>query len=167
MKQNLLYDFSVDRENRTIVVKREYDAALPIVWNAYTRSEILDQWWAPKPWKSRTKTLDFKEGGRWLYAMVGPQGEEHWAIADYTSIEPQKSFSVKDAFSDAEGNINKDMPQAQWDVGFTNQGDTTLVTFVITYSDVAQLEATLQMGFEEGLSFAMEGLDELLPSLKK
>lgn len=166
MRQNLVFDFSVDKENKTITVKREYDAALPLVWNAYTRSEILDQWWAPKPWKAKTKSMDFSEGGRWLYAMVGPEGEEHWSIADYKNIKNQQSFSVVDAFSDAEGNINEDMPQSQWEVSFTAQGNTTLVEFLITYSDLAQLEATIQMGFKEGLSQAMEGLDELLTKLK-
>ncbi|MFM7021402.1 MAG: SRPBCC domain-containing protein [Flavobacteriales bacterium] len=166
MSVNLFFDFSVDKENKTITVKREFAAELPLVWDAYTKSEILDQWWAPKPWKSRTKSQDFREGGNWLYAMVGPNGEEHWAIARYSDIKIQKGFSVFDAFTDAQGNVNKDMPQSKWEVKFTSKGELTLVEFVVTYSDLAQLEATIQMGFKEGLSMAMEGLDELLPSLK-
>jgi len=161
------FDFSVDKENKTITVKREFAAERSIVWDAYTKSEILDQWWAPKPWKSKTKTMDFSEGGSWHYAMVGPKGEEHWAIATYKNIQPQKSFSVFDAFADAKGSINTEMPQSKWDVTFTDKGQVTLVEFVITYDDLAQLEATIQMGFKEGLAMAMEGLDALLPSLKK
>ena len=69
MSFNLAFDFSVNKENNTINVKRVFAAALPLVWDAYTNSEILDQWWAPKPWKARTKTMDFREGGHWLYAM--------------------------------------------------------------------------------------------------
>ena len=167
MTTNLAFDFSIDRENKTIKVKREFAAELPVVWDAYTKSEILDQWWAPKPWKARTKKMDFREGGHWLYAMVGPEGQEHWAVANYKTIQVQKKFTGLDAFADAEGNINKDMPQSKWDVTFTDKGQVTLVEFHITYEDLAQLEATLQMGFKEGLSMAMEGLDELLPSLKK
>ena len=167
MSTNPSFEFTVDRENNTIKVKREFAAELPIVWDAYTKSEILDQWWAPKPWKARTKSLEFKEGGTWHYAMVGPQGEEHWAVANYQSIVPQKSFTGLDAFADAEGNVNKDMPQSKWDVTFTDKGEKTLVEFNISYGDLAQLEATLQMGFKEGLAMAMEGLDELLPSLRK
>lgn len=60
------------------------------------------------------------------------------------------------------------MPQSKWNVTFTDKGDElTLVEFAISYGDLAQLEATIQMGFKEGLSMAMEGLDELLPTLKK
>ncbi len=162
MNKNLQFDFSVDRKNNSITVKREFAAALSLVWDAYTKSEILDQWWAPNPWKSRTKSMDFKEGGTWLYAMVGPQGEEHWARADFKSIVHQKSYTGLDAFSDSDGNINKQMPQSEWEVTFTNKGNITLVEFQISYGDLAQLEATIEMGFKEGLSKAMEGLDELL-----
>ncbi len=162
-----LFNFSVDKENKTIAIKREFDAELPVVWDAYTNSEILDQWWAPKPWKARTKSMDFTEGGQWIYAMVGPNGEEHWALAEYTKIDDQKSFTGHDAFADADGNINKDMPQSTWDVKFTDKGEATLVEFTITYPDLAQLEATVAMGFEEGMRIAAEGLEALLPSLKK
>ncbi|MDP2385743.1 MAG: SRPBCC domain-containing protein [Bacteroidota bacterium] len=167
MKANLMFDFSVNKENKTITVKREFAAEVALVWDAYTKSEILDQWWAPKPWKTKTKVMDFREGGHWIYAMVGSQGEEHWAIANYISIQVQKRFTGLDAFADADGNVNKAMPQSKWEVTFTDKGQLTLVEFKISYDDLAQLEATIEMGFKEGLSMAMEGLDELLPSLKK
>lgn len=167
MSPNLAFDFSVNKENKTITVKREFAAELSLVWDAYTKSEILDQWWAPKPWKARTKSMDFREGGYWQYAMVGPNGEEHWALAKYETIQFQKKFTGLDAFADADGNINKDMPQSKWEVTFTGKGNVTLVESLISYDDLAQLEATIEMGFKEGLTMAMEGLDELLVSLKK
>jgi uncharacterized protein YndB with AHSA1/START domain len=167
MKTNLEFDFSVDKANRKITVKKEFAAEVAVVWDAYTKSEILDQWWAPRPWKAKTKTMDFREGGSWLYAMVGPEGEEHWALASYKSIKPQKGFTGLDAFADANGKINQDMPQSQWNVVFTDKGPSTLVEFEITFDDLAQLETTLEMGFKEGLTSAMEGLEELLPTLQK
>lgn len=162
MKTALLMDFAVNKTNNTITVKREFAAELPVVWDAFTKSEILDQWWAPRPWKARTKTMDFREGGHWLYAMVGPEGEEHWSFINYETIEIQKYFAGIDGFSDAEGNANTELPQSKWRNSFQSQGDETLVTIDITYSDLAQLEAIIQMGFKEGLTMAMEGLDELL-----
>jgi uncharacterized protein YndB with AHSA1/START domain len=162
MKEALAFDFSVDKESKTITVKREFAAALALVWDAYTQSELLDQWWGPKPWKAQTKTFDFREGGSWHYAMLGPAGEEHWALATYKSIQPHQGFTVMDAFADAEGNINEEMPQSEWAVTFTDKGNVTLVENSITFDDLAQLEQTIQMGFKEGLTMAMEGLDELL-----
>jgi uncharacterized protein YndB with AHSA1/START domain len=167
MSINLEMDFSVNKENKTITVKKAFDASLPLVWDAYTNPEILDKWWAPKPWKAKTKTMDFRTGGHWLYAMVGPEGEEHWAIANYTYVEDQKRFTAADAFSDSDGNINTAMPQSNWDSHFSSIEGGTLVTFHITFSDLANLEGMIQMGFKEGLATAAQGLDEYFASLKK
>ncbi|WP_187261415.1 SRPBCC family protein [Pontibacter beigongshangensis] len=167
MKKDLEFEFSVNKENKTITVKREFAAELPLVWDAYTKSEILDQWWAPKPWKARTKTMDFREGGYWHYAMVGPEGEEHWALANYRTIDPKKRFTALDGFADAEGVVNTEMPQSKWEVSFTPREEDTLVENLITFDDLAQLETTIQMGFKEGLTMAMEGLDALLAAQKQ
>src|SRR5688572_6195752 len=111
MKQSLFMNFLVNKENKQIKVEREFDAPLNLVWAAWTESEILDQWWAPKPWKTETKEMNFTEGGYWLYAMKGPEGEVHWCRADYQSIKPLKSFSGLDAFCDEAGNVNTDLPR--------------------------------------------------------
>ncbi|GHA80966.1 SRPBCC family protein [Pontibacter akesuensis] len=167
MKNDLAFEFSVNKENKTITVKREFAAELPLVWDAYTKSEVLDQWWAPEPWKARTKTMDFREGGHWHYAMVGPEGEEHWAVANYKTIDPKKRFTALDGFADAEGVVNTEMPQSKWEVSFTPKEELTLVENLITFDDLAQLETTIQMGFKEGLTMAMEGLDALLAAQKQ
>lgn len=166
MSINLAFDFDVNKENNTITVKREFAADIPLVWEAFTNSEIMDQWWAPKPWKTKTKSMDFREGGHWHYAMVGPADEVHWCWADYIHIDPKKKYTGLDAFADEDGHVNKDLPQSSYEVSFTTMGENTLVTYHITYPDLAQLEATIQMGFKEGLSMALQNLDELLPSLK-
>lgn len=159
MKANLQMDFVVDKVNNSILIKREFAAKRSLVWDAYTIPAIIDQWWAPKPWKAKTKTMNFVSGGSWHYAMVGPGGEEHWGWSDYTAINPIESYSGKDAFADADGNVNREMPQSSFEVKFTDCGATTLVEYKITYPDLAQLEATIEMGFKEGMTMAMENLD--------
>jgi uncharacterized protein YndB with AHSA1/START domain len=166
MRSNLQFDFSVDKENKRIVIKREFAADVPTVWDAYTKSDILDKWWAPKPWKARTKKMDFRDGGQWLYAMVGPNGEEHWSLANYKNIQPHQRYSAEDAFCDADGNINEVLPQSKWEVSFSKIGSNTLVEYQISFDDLSQLEDIIKMGFKEGITMAMDGLDELLASSK-
>jgi len=161
MKSSLLMNFSVDKENKKIKVEREFAAPVDQVWAAWTQSDILDKWWAPKPWKARTKSMDFRVGGYWLYAMVGPEGEEHWARADYKSITPLKSYSALDAFCDENGDINTDYPRSAWTNKFSESSDKTLVSIEIQYDELSDLEATLEMGFKEGFAAGMENLDEL------
>jgi uncharacterized protein YndB with AHSA1/START domain len=164
MKTSLLMNFSVDQENKKIKVEREFAAPVSKVWAAWTESQLLDQWWAPKPWQARTKTMDFREGGYWLYAMVGPDGSEHWARADFKSITPLKSYAVLDAFCDAEGNIDQTLPRSVWTNQFSENANSTLVSIEIAYEQLADLEKYLEMGFKEGFTAAMENLDELINS---
>ena len=162
MKRSLLMDFSVEKEISVVKVKREFAAPLEKVWSAWTDSELLDQWWAPKPWKAKTKSMNFSVGGFWLYAMVGPDGTESWARADYQAITPLKSFRGIDVFCDEEGTINAEFPKSIWSVSFTQSGDSTIVDIETKYEKVADLEMIIEMGFKEGFTAALENLDELL-----
>ncbi len=165
MKTSFLKNFSVDKQNKKINVEREFAAPVSKVWAAFTESEILDQWWAPKPWRAETKSMNFVEGGYWLYAMVGPEGEKHWARTDFKSIDTLKSFSAGDAFCDENGNINHGFPTALWTNKFQEaSGDATIVNIEIVYGDIADLEKILEMGMQEGFTAALENLDALLAS---
>jgi uncharacterized protein YndB with AHSA1/START domain len=162
MKTNLMMNFSVDKENKSIHVQRAFAAGLTTVWSAWTESAILDKWWAPKPWVAKTKTMDFSEGGRWLYAMQGPEGEEHWSFMDYKSIVPRKSYSSLDGFCDELGKVNDSAPTSVWTSEFAETGDTTTVTITLQYDQLSDLEAIIEMGFKEGFLAAMDNLDDLL-----
>lgn len=100
----------MNKENNTIHVQREFNANLPFVWDAWTKPELLDQWWAPKPYQTITKSMDFREGGYWHYSMKGPNADCHWCRADYEHIDPHVTFSGLDAFCDEDGKINTDFP---------------------------------------------------------
>ena len=165
MKTQLHFDFLVDKENNTITIRREFAARVELLWDAYTKSELLDQWFAPKPWKARTKTMDFRKGGFWLYAMCGPQGEEHWGRMDYIKIRPIESYTAFDGFCDSEGKINPDLPRAHWDATFEALSENSKVQSVVTYQSLKDLETVIQMGLKEGLTMALEGLDKLLTKL--
>src|SRR5215510_4570136 len=115
MSNSLLFNFTVNKEAKTVFIKREFAAELSLVWDAFTKQEILDQWWAPKPWISKTKFMNFKIGGRRFYAMVSPEGQEHWSVQDFTSISPTTNFKFLSAFADKDENINTEWPGSEWD----------------------------------------------------
>jgi uncharacterized protein YndB with AHSA1/START domain len=154
--------FKKDLDNKRIIVNREFAGSLSDVWRAWTEPELLDQWWAPKPWHAKTKSMDFRPGGSWLYSMIGPEGEEHFARADYHSISREKSFEVSDCFCDDQGKIDKNLPTMEWNTRFSGAADHTKVDVEITFNSVEDLEKILAMGFEEGFTAAHTNLDELL-----
>lgn len=150
-----------------LIIERSFNAPLDLVWRAWTEAELLDQWWAPTPWKSVTKSMDFKEGGKRLYAMVGPEGEEHWCITTYNIISRHDHFTGDDAFTDKEGNINKDFPVAQFKNQFEKVSDNTKVVITTEYASEAHLKQIIEMGMKEGLTMAFENLDNVLKHYAK
>lgn len=84
--------FIINEENLSVTVNRTFKAPLEKVWDAFTNHETLDKWWAPKPWKCRTKRQNFSNGGEWLYAMVGPENEEHYTITTYKKYCTKRKF---------------------------------------------------------------------------
>ena len=160
MKNNLLFDFKVDKKTKTVFVDKEFAADLSLVWDAFTRKELLDQWWAPKPFKSKTKQMDFREGGMRFYAMVGPEGQEHWAIQKYKSITPKSNFTYLNAFADKDANPN--LPGSDWDLSFSEQNGKTTVNIVIVNDSLERLEQMIKMGFKEGFTAALQQLEAVL-----
>lgn len=167
MKSNLIFDFTVDKENKTIHVARRFDAEVPLVWQAWTTPELLDQWWGPEPWRAETKSMDFRVGGHWLYAMVGPEGEKHWSKVSYLSIKHEDTFTAKDSFSDENGVVNHAYPQNLWKNQFHAQNDQTIVNILLTFDSMEDIEKIIEMGFKEGFTAGLNQLDNILNSLQK
>jgi len=163
MKDSLLFDFTVDKSTKTVFINREFAAGLSLVWDAFTKPEILDQWVAPKPWLSKTKYMDFKVGGRRFYAMVSPEGQERWAIQEYTSITPKSNFKMYNAFADKDE--NPELPGSEWEYNFTEQNGKTKVSITIYNESLARLEKMIEMGFKEGYAMSMKNLEELLTTI--
>src|SRR6266496_1377027 len=126
--------------------------------------KCLDQWWAPKPWASKTKFMNFEVGGRRFYAMVSPEGQEHWSIQEFTSISPTTNFKMSNAFADKDE--NPELPGSDWDLNFSEQNGTTKVSITIKNESLARLEKMIEMGFQGGFTMGLQQLDELLLTLK-
>lgn len=159
MTSNLLFDFSVNKTNNSIEVTREFAANLDAVWEAWTKPEVLDLWWAPKPYQAKTKLMDFKEGGTWLYSMISPENVEHWCKSDYKEINALKMFSAVVTFCDENGENNHDFPHSFWTNSFSQNDDSTTVSIKIDYDSVEDLEKIIEMGFKEGFTMALGNLD--------
>ncbi len=164
MKNDLLFDFTVDKPAKTIYITREFDADLSLVWDAFTKPELLDQWVAPAPYKAKTKYMNFEVGGKRFYAMVSPDGKESWALQKYTSITPKTNFKMFNAFADKDEN-----PQptgSDWDHTFSEQKGITKVYITIYNESFERMESLLD-GFTQGFTATLENLEKLLEKLSK
>ncbi len=160
---DLLFDFTLDKSKKTAFINREFDADLSLVWDAFTKQEILDQWWAPKPLASKTKVMNFKVGGRRFYAMVSPEGQERWSIQKYTSISPKTNFKFLNAFADKDE--NPELPGSEWDLSFSEENGKTKVSVSIYNESLERMEKMIEMGFKEGFMMTLKSLEDLLATL--
>jgi uncharacterized protein YndB with AHSA1/START domain len=165
---NLLFDFTVDKATSTIHVTREFAADIDLVWDAFTKAEILDQWMGPKPYRVQTKEMDFREGGRWLYAMIIPEKvADRYSLAEFVEIKPKSSFTTKNSFSDENGNpINTGFTFSITKNSFKAGAEKTTVQIVKKMASLAELEQFIAGGYyEKGIAMGMNNLDEYLLTL--
>ena len=158
-------DFVVDKVTKTVSITKEFAYERSLVWDAYTKAELLDQWWAPKPFTSRTKVMNFEVGRRRFYAMVSPEGNERWAVQRYKSITPKSNFKFYNTFADE--NENPELPGSDWDLNFGEQDGKTKVHVSIYNESLERLERMIEFGFVEGTKAQLENLEELLARLSQ
>ena len=162
MNNDLLFDFTVDKAAKTIYITREFNAGIALVWDAFTKQEMLDKWAAPAPMTCKTKHMDFKVGGRRFYAMISPEGHERWLLQKYTSITPKTNFKLYNAFADE--NENAEQSGSEWDHIFTEQNGIAKVNITI-YNESAERMESLTEGFGKGFTLMLKNLDELFEAL--
>lgn len=157
-------EFVVDKAAKMVYITAQFNAARDLVWDAYTKPELLDRWWAPKPFTSRTAVMDFREGGRRFYAMVSPEGQERWVVQKYSSITPKTNFKFFNAFADE--NENLELPGSDWDLSFSEQDGKTTVSTSIYNESLERLERMIALGFREGVMAQLQNLEDLFASFR-
>lgn len=162
MKNDLLFDFTVDKAAKTVFITREFAAELSIVWDAFTKQELLDQWVAPAPFISKTKYMNFEVGGQRFYAMISPEGQARWAIQKYTSITPKTNFKMYNVFADE--NENPDQYGSDWDYHFSEENGITKVSITVFNESFERMESILE-GFRLGFAASLQNLESLLAAL--
>ena len=91
-------------ETERMVVTRVFDAPRELVWRAWTDPKYVMQWWGPKGFTSPACEIDFRVGGKFLFCMRTPDGQEGWNAGEYHEIVPHEKIVSSMYFSDSKGN---------------------------------------------------------------
>jgi uncharacterized protein YndB with AHSA1/START domain len=153
---------AAESAGRVFTTEREFAAPREVVFRAFSSAEHLKQWWGPKGWTLPVCEVDFRPGGVWFYGMRGPNGEESWGKATYREIAPPERIVYTDAFADAEGNINPDMPQMEITITFTDLGGSTRVTSRAIFPSAESLDTAVGTGMVEGMNETFDRLEAFL-----
>lgn len=154
--------FNTDQQAATVYIMKVLDAPSPDVWMHFTNPDLLDLWWAPKPWKAETIKMNFEPNGIWNYMMSDPENQKQYAGFKYHEINNHRSFDFTDFMSDDQGNIMEDIPTSNWLVGFTGVEEGTKLTINIHFNNEAEMIKLMNMGFEERVTTSLAQLETLL-----
>jgi len=95
---------STVNETERMVVTRVFDAPRELVWKAWTDPKYVMQWWGPKGFTSPSCEIDFRVGGKFLWCMRTPDGQEGWNGGEYHEIVPHEKIVFSMYFADSKGN---------------------------------------------------------------
>lgn len=152
--------FIIDKPSKTIDVTVFFKAPLQMVWDYFTVKGNLDEWWAPKPWISKTLKMDFIENGERFYAMISPEGTAHHALQRFQHIQPLKSYEMLNAFAEPSG--EPILPGSDWIFNFSAEKNGTKLDIKIYNESRERMEEQLDMGFQGGFTMTLKALQELL-----
>ena len=150
--------------DRELTMDREFDAPRDLVWKAWTEPEHLAHWWGPREWTTHVKVLELRPGGVWHYCMRSPKGEEAWGKAVYEDVVRPERLKYRDAFSDADGNINP--PTMVVTITLTAMGERTRLNGHTLFETPEDRSKVLEMGMEQGMSESVERLVEHLATMR-
>jgi uncharacterized protein YndB with AHSA1/START domain len=121
-----------------LLITRVFDAPLDKVWKAWTDPDEIKKWWGPAQFTAPSIENDFRVGGKYLYSMRGPDGQEYWSTGVYREIVPMERIVVTDSFADENGNV---VPASHY--GMTDFPMETEIT--VTFADLdGKTELTLK-----------------------
>lgn len=168
MNEKLLMEVSVEKETNTLIVTREFNAGLALVWDAFTNAEILDQWVAPKPLRCKTLAMEFIVGGRRWFVMSNPQGQpQGYSLQYFTTIIPESKLVYISNFADAAGNPNPQYKGSENVVTFSESNGITKVVTTKVHESPQVLDFMVTSGYIECLAESFETLDEIFAAAIK
>ena len=92
-------------EERQISVSRTFEAPLDLLWKAWTEPVHFMKWYGPKEFTAPTCEIDLRVGGRHLWSMLSPDGNQMYFTGSYKEVQPMERLVYTDSMSDAEGNV--------------------------------------------------------------
>ncbi len=154
-----------DLDLLTITIVAEFAAALHRLWNAYTDPRQIERFWGPPTYPATFLRHDAVAGGRSVYKMTGPDGDEHYGCWQWTSVQAPETFEVADSFADASGEPNTDLPTTRMTFAFETVDVGSRLVTTSHFDSLEQLEQLLEMGMLAGAREAMSQIDTVLADL--
>lgn len=129
--------------DRTMIIERLIKAPRSAVWRAWVNNETLPQWWGPEGFTCRTKRIDLRTGGEWLFDMIAPDGTIFPNHHLYNEVHPEERIDYSLLWGE------NGPKHADASVTFVEEENSTKVTLSMIFSSVAEFQQAKNFGAEE------------------
>lgn len=154
-----------DLDNLSITIVADFAAPLTRLWDAYVDPRQIERFWGPPTYPATFLRHDAAVGGRSVYRMTGPTGDEHYGCWEWTDVNAGASFDIIDWFADETGAPNTQMPAMRANFAFEATDTGSRLTTISRFDTIEQLKQLLEMGVLEGTKEAMAQIDDVLADL--
>jgi uncharacterized protein YndB with AHSA1/START domain len=145
---------------REFTITRVFDVPARVLFLACSRPEHVMQWFGPKPFPLTLCEMDFRVGGKYRFAMTGPDGKQHTPFGgEYLVIEKDRKISYSNAF---------ELPGAETMIvtmTFTESAKKTTLVLHTLFGSVAMKQAHMGMGYETGVGVGLDQLRDVVSRL--
>jgi uncharacterized protein YndB with AHSA1/START domain len=140
---------------REIVLTRVFNAPRHMVYDAWTKPELLKRWFGPRGWSLAVCEVDLRVGGKWRFVLRGPSGQEMGMHGVYRELQPPERSVHTESFDD--------FPGESIVTGVLVEKDgKTMMTATILYPSQEVRDAVIQSGMEHGAAESYDKLAEIL-----
>jgi len=143
--------------DREIVLTRVFDAPRRLVWDAFTKPELLKRWFGPRGWSLVVCEVELKVGGGFRFVLRGPDGRDMGMRGVYREIVPPDRSVHMESFDDFPG-------ESEVTTVLVEQGGKTTFTATVLYPSQEVRDAVIKSGMEHGAAECYDKLAELLAS---
>ena len=143
--------------DREIVMTRVFNAPRRLVFDAFSKPELLKRWFGPRGWSLPVCEVDLRVGGGFRFVMRGPDGKEMGMRGVYREITPPERSVHMESFDDYPGESQNTLVLVE------DRGRTTL-TITVLYQSREIRDAVIKSGMEHGAAECYDKLAELLAS---
>lgn len=154
-----------DLDQLTITIVADFAAPVTRLWDAYADPRQIERFWGPPTYPATFLRHDVAVGGRSVYRMTGPSGDEHYGCWEWTDVSAPTSFDVIDWFADESGTPNTDLPPTHATFAFEQTETGSRLTTTSRFDSLEQLQQLLDMQMLEGTTEAMSQIDSVLADL--
>lgn len=159
-----------EASDKELVIVREFAAPRDLVWKVWTEPEHIEKWWGPRGFSTRVNDIDMREGGKWNYVMIGPDGTEYPVNGVFSEIVPPERIVTTDEFGDKYEEImpGVDLPKGLVATAvFEDLGAQTRLTLTVSHASVEDRKKHEEMGVVAGWNSSFDKMDEYLEELQK